>query len=766
MILGRACRVILVAMLLVLLVGVVARAQGSVGRAAALDYLGRGEAAFRVGDIAAATQNWSTAAHMCRAIGAPDLEAQALLRRGEAYRFAGYFPDASADLRAALAAAKKSRDEALVAATSGALGNLALLLRRSAIAKPLLKRSHDLAQALHDDDILAASANDLGNLYVNGGRLTQAAAAYAEAVENADAAHDRALAATAAINAARLAFRRHDGAKATTLLAGAVRQLQQLPPTYRGGLALVSAGAAVFEVPGGAISAEEQRIAYDAFEAALTIATASRNLTLDSLALGSLGRLYGRAGRIAEAADLTERALFAAQETGATQLLFRWEWQQGRLARRQGRQTAAIANYRLAVADLQRVRRDIPVEYSNGNSSYLATYGPVYRQLADLLLRRAAADPPRAPLLLREARDAIEELKASELQDYFRDPCVTSFAYRRRSIDTIAPGAAVLYPIVLPDRLEMLVSLGREEHQFTIELPESALDREVKTFRRLLEKRTTYEFLPYARELYDQLIRPIDPLLQRHDIDTLVVVPDKVLRLIPFAALYDGKEYLIQRYATAVAPSLHLINPTPLAEQAPDALVLGVSDGIDGFAALPNVRREVTQIHDLEGGEALLNQAFSRRAFGNQLKAVPFNVVHIASHGHFGDDPSESYVLAFNGRLTMDDLERSIKFAENRKQPLELLTLDACETATGDDRAALGLAGVALKAGARSALATLWFINDRAAGELVVRFYRRLRSGRLSKAHALQAAQEELIADPRFAHPAYWAPFLLIGNWL
>jgi CHAT domain-containing protein len=114
--------------------------------------------------------------------------------------------------------------------------------------------------------------------------------------------------------------------------------------------------------------------------------------------------------------------------------------------------------------------------------------------------------------------------------------------------------------------------------------------------------------------------------------------------------------------------------------------------------------------------------------------------VHIASHGQFGNDPSQTFVLAFDGQLTMDDLERSIKFGERRDKALELLILSACETASGDDRAALGLAGVALKAGARSALATLWYISDKAAGELIIDFYRGVQSGALSKAHALQGA--------------------------
>src|SRR5205807_708976 len=137
-----------------------------------------------------------------------------------------------------------------------------------------------------------------------------------------------------------------------------------------------------------------------------------------------------------------------------------------------------------------------------------------------------------------------------------------------------------------------------------------------------------------------------------------------------------------------------------------------------------------------------------------------------ASHGQFGADPKHTFLVAYDGQLNMDEVEAGIKYSEHREKALELLVLSACETATGDDRAALGLAGVALKAGARSALASLWYVSDEAAGELVVDFYRALQSGTASKARALQSAQRKLLASYRYAHPAYWAPFLLIGNWL
>ena len=153
-------------------------------------------------------------------------------------------------------------------------------------------------------------------------------------------------------------------------------------------------------------------------------------------------------------------------------------------------------------------------------------------------------------------------------------------------------------------------------------------------------------------------------------------------------------------------------------------------------------------------------------SFAKEMRAAPYSVVHIASHGHFDRDPKRSFLLSYDGRLTMDELERLMKQTRYRDDAVELLTLSACRTAAGDDRAALGLAGVAVKAGARSAVATLWYVNDEASSRLVTEFYQTLRTSPTSKAIALQAAQRKTLADPRYRHPGYWSPFLLIGNWL
>jgi len=166
-------------------------------------------------------------------------------------------------------------------------------------------------------------------------------------------------------------------------------------------------------------------------------------------------------------------------------------------------------------------------------------------------------------------------------------------------------------------------------------------------------------------------------------------------------------------------------------------------------------------------GRLLMNEAFVYPSVKQELENTSYSIIHIASHGQFDKDPEKTFVLTHNGKLTLDSLEELMALSNFRQEPVELLSLSACQTAVGDDRAALGLAGIAVKSGARSALASLWFINDKAASMLLVDFYKRLLdSDTITKAQALQKAQINLLEQDAYQHPTYWAPFLLIGNWL
>ena len=356
-------------------------------------------------------------------------------------------------------------------------------------------------------------------------------------------------------------------------------------------------------------------------------------------------------------------------------------------------------------------------------------------------------------------------MKTVELEDYFQDECVARLQSRERRLEELAARTAVIYPVILPERLDLLVSAGADIEKVSVPVSAAALTAETRAFRRLLEKRTTHEYLPHAQRLHEWLVRPVSAFLAAHAVDTLVVVPDGALRGIPFAALHDGTAFLMRRYALATAPALSLVEPGAGSLLGRRALIGGLSEPVQQFPGLPQVARELDDVGGLFDSRLLGNAAFRVSAVREAMGATPFSVVHIASHGEFDSDPRRTFLLTWDGRMTMDVLERLMKSGRLRDEPVELLTLSACRTAAGDDRAALGLAGVAVKAGARSALATLWYINDEASSELVTGFYRALAAGAPSKAHALQAAQERLLSEPRYRHPGYWAPFLLIGNW-
>ena len=153
--------------------------------------------------------------------------------------------------------------------------------------------------------------------------------------------------------------------------------------------------------------------------------------------------------------------------------------------------------------------------------------------------------------------------------------------------------------------------------------------------------------------------------------------------------------------------------------------------------------------------------------FKNQISKIPYRVVHLATHGQFSSDINDTYILTWDARLDVKQLGELLQTkALDSRIPIELLVLSACKTAKGDNRAALGLAGIALQSGARSTIASLWSVEDRATATFMEDFYQELAKTGTTKADALRNAQLSLIKNPSFTHPFYWSPFVLIGNWL
>ena len=513
------------------------------------------------------------------------------------------------------------------------------------------------------------------------------------------------------------------------------------------------------------------RRAHALLDAAQTRAAAVGEARAESYALGNLAELYRSQRRHREALYLASRALRAAERAAAPESVYRWHWLSGRLLWAEGRADEALAAWRRAVAILAETRQEALVAERDGGF-FRRSVAPVYTDLADALLRSASmvGDAAAAQRLLREGRAVMEQFKAAELRDYFGDPCIAELEASERALDEVSPRAAVVYPVMLRRRTELLVSTPEGIERYVAEVGRRELESLARRFRAALQRADSEQHLALGRQLYDWLLAPWLDALQARGVDTLVFVPDGALRGIPLAALHDGRRYLIERVAVAIAPGMDLVDPRPLPRGGLQPLLAGVSESVQGYPALPKVAEELAAVAALHGGEVLLDGDFSTAALAGALARRQPSVLHIASHAEFGGEPQNSYLLTHDGRLSLAELGELVGTARFREQPLELLVLSACQTAIGDDRAALGLAGAALQAGARSVLGSLWSVSDEATFRLIEQFYRVLQAPpggpRTGRAAALAEAQRALLAQAEFRHPVYWAPFLLISSWL
>ena len=690
-------------------------------------------------------RNWAFSALLAFAAGmavaAADEDARALLQAAQGDLALGRNPAAVEKLERALAL---KPGEPLTVELQAKLGTAYLASGRLPEAERSLGAAIDNARKAKRPEVAAAALNDLGNLRAAQGRFADAQGFYREAAMLGD----KALAARASTNLARALADDGKRAEALGMLPALTSELRALPASRDKAYGLVSVGRLYVRLGdrtrGAAVLRE-----------GLAAAEAANDARARSAALGYLAELYEQGGRRADALQLDQRAIVAAEEADAPELLFRWQWHKARLLKAQGDVDEAILAYQHAVNTFGTVRADLAA--TPGRVSFRESIGPLFAELADLLLQQNQ---------LTDARSTMEIVKGAELQDYFQDDCVTALRARTTGIDQLAPRTAALYPIILKDRLELLLTLPDGMKRFTTRVDAETLTAEIRSFRQLLEKRTTHQYYPHARKLYDWLIGPIAADLEQQRVDTLVIVPDGALRTIPLSALHDGERFLIERYALATTPGLTLTDPRPLSRERVQLLVNGLTDGVQGFPPLPYVAQELDAIQKLYGGTVLRNREFTVPNMEKDLEATPYSIVHIASHGQFSGDVDKTFLLTYEDRLSMTRLEQFLGLSKFRTEPVELLTLSACETAAGDDRAALGLAGVAIKAGARSAVATLWTVNDPASAMVVSDFYRALRDPTLSKAKALQQAQVAALKDPRYRHPNYWSAFLLIGNWL
>lgn len=489
-----------------------------------------------------------------------------------------------------------------------------------------------------------------------------------------------------------------------------------------------------------------------------------------SYALGVLGGVYEQTQQLSNAQDLTEQALFMAAAIDAKDIAYRWQWQLGRLLKARGDLKEAIAAYQQAVNTLQSLRYDLVAINPEAQFDFREQVEPVYRQLVELLLQPQGNSQPSEDDL-RQARDTIEALQLAELDNFFRSACLGPLSQIDQILDQKDQTAAAIYPIILPDRLEVIVKLPRKPLlHYATAVPQQQVESTFYKLRQnLVEPSSTAiaEAKSISQQLYNWLIKPAATDLAQTKIRTLVFVLDGPLRNVPMAALHDGKQYLIQQYGIALSPGLQLVNPKPLQEQKLRAITAGLSQPVHGFAPLPNVLLELQEIHSQIPSNILLNNQFTSKALQNKINSQPFSVVHLATHGQFSSKAEETFIVAWDKLINVKELNNLVRTRDTtRPEAIELLVLSACETAAGDNRAALGIAGVAIRAGARSTIASLWNLNDESTAVLMSQFYQELGNKTQTKAEALRRAQLSLLQNPKYQRPMFWAPYILLGNWL
>ncbi|MGL5058723.1 MAG: CHAT domain-containing protein [Microcoleus sp.] len=520
----------------------------------------------------------------------------------------------------------------------------------------------------------------------------------------------------------------------------------------------------------------------------------------EAYAVGSLGTLYETAKLWQPAQSLTQQALSLVSAEKAADITYQYFWQLGRIykarsdiekslgntALAEQNLEAALAAYTNAFENLRSLRSDLIAINPEVQFSFRDSVEPVYRQLVALNLQFAKSLIGKSKIddsqkFLKQARNAIESLQIAELNNFFQDTCVD---VKTQQIDEVDRTAAIIYPIILEQQLEVIVRLpgGKlllytpSDAQTSQPVTQQELENTLRELR-VGEKNASLQspasgnnFLPLTQRVYDWLIRPMETALEASKAKTLVFVLDGELRNIPMSVLHDGKQYLVEKYALALTPGLQLLNPQPLSQAQLRALIAGATNApsfqANNLNPLPAVARELNEIAEtLPNNDKRENENFTKANLQAIIDRIPFPVVHIATHGQFSSNAEKTFILDWNGQINVRDLDGLLRVADS-KRPIELLVLSACETVAGDSRAALGLAGVAVRAGARSTLATLWQINDESTAVFMSEFYSELaKSDRVNKAEALRRAQVKLLKDSKYQHPYFWAPYVLVGNW-
>lgn len=475
-----------------------------------------------------------------------------------------------------------------------------------------------------------------------------------------------------------------------------------------------------------------------------------------SFALGELSNVYEASGNYTLALDYSQQAQSAAQPILAYDSLYRWQWQEGRIYQALQERELAKAAYRRAIASLQQIRTDLASATEDVQFDFQTQIEPIYREFLALLLENSPTDSA-----IQEARSIFDLLQVAQLENLFGDICLT--AQTDLSPETIVSQthSVLINSIILKNRFHIIVSFPNQQlRHYSYPIPQAEINKTIAQWRNDLETLIDNRYRQLANTLYELIVQPIESELANIQPTQLIFINDGILRNVPMAALYNKstKQHLIEKYPITTVLGLEFLSPERSLSDL-KLLSFGLTTAKPPLfrADLPYVKQEINALEQELGGEYFLDEQFTAERLKNQLQQERPSIVHIATHGKFTGSQENTLIQAFDRPLFLKDLESLLKQTPNQ---IELLTLSACQTSAGNDRAVLGLAGVAVRAGVKAAVGSLWFVQDAAAAQLVSSFYQNLP--KMGKVRALQQAQIQQIQQEQ--HPLNWSPFILIGT--
>ncbi len=693
------------------------------------------------------------------------------------YRNSGHPNIALNVLEQAQDQANKENNKNRLALIEGGMSDAYLLLRNLDRALISSKKSVALARQTRNNLLLAMALNHYGNALATMQRYQEALQAYREGELLAKKSSDKLMLVKLIINSVHILIVQDSISEAVDALKEGSAIARKSSSLYEKTYILVSLGYLAHHLQQNTpfYLGSLDDVSYSTLTDARTIAEEIADANIQSYTLGHLGEFHAAQQHEKKAHQYFQQAISLARKTKSPELTARWLWQLGRLFKIQNKIKEAEASYREALFQLAKIQSALVYGYRGELQSFREDIGAIYLELVDILVQKASSmdQEKNQYAALKDTLNLMEQYRKIELKDYFQDECLSKSQDQTKisAPFTLPPNTAALYPIVFPDRMTVILRWGDDSmKQISIPVNAKNLLKQVTAFHHELQANGNPRRLRAAGwKLYDWLIKPLEGELKKQNINTIAIIPDGILRTIPYAALFDGKEFLVKRYAFVTTTGLtHTISSKNNKKITDHPILLnGLSKSVQQHAPLPNVLKEIKKVSDqFDKSTLLLDEAFNKKSVENQLKLSTYSTVLFASHAELKANPKQSFILTHDDKISLDDLGLLMRIGKNRTNPINLLVLSACETATGDERAAFGLAGIAVKSGVSSVLASLWAVNDESTSELIPLFFENLKKTEVNKALALQQAQIKMLVESEYKHPYHWASFVLFGHWI